>query len=648
MRAASPDARVVAMIKFTTIPLNEKVYGDEEVICQKAALEYCREHGILKNQAVELGWRVVTSARSKDSKHTSEFLTGFKGAIEIQYFNPDGSHRVFKRYRRLNPDAAERDGKFYQPGGTSVQMYMPPITHKTLTMAEVLRDPSIPLFVAEGETRTVLLTKRGIPCFGQGGIASFGKDGMLCADLLRVNWQGRLAYVIVDSDVGYRPDLQRLVLGETKLLCEQGASDVRLIVTPDLGDGKTGADDFIRERGFAEFKKLINSAKSYRHPDFAAWGVGGKPVDLVLNPISSDWLEKEPAPIEWTWQGYLPRRSVGLLIAEGGIGKTYLAQRLVQSVAGGTAYLGRVTRRGKAVHIAFEEVPDELRRRQYAIFQNESADIPKGKLKLFVSALEQNLYLKSTVGQELNLAVMDGSNVVQGRALDVLIYQLRALGNVELVVIDPLSRAHSIDSESQAWGTVIINACERIALEVGCTVLLTHHTGKGKDKKDGKSYVGRGASALEDASRVVLWLTEPTDDEKKRMAVPDHWISERRLLRLSNTKLSYGPRNQPVWLFRDEDGVLIPFAPSEKASATFKGQLDELYKFAQGTKQETFSRDLIKRNRKEIFDQKISERAVKSLLDQGMQYGSIVESIEEVGGAKRLRFSEGYQPGESK
>ena len=587
----------------------------------------------LKDRGIPVGWADKSGVR----------VDLADGGLVFSYFDHKGKQSGFYRWRQF-----ETLPKFLQEPDTGVCAYMPPVKNHKLSMSEILADPEQPLIIAEGETRALALNAVGLPTIAIGGINSYGKDGQLCPDLAKINWQGRDVTYTFDSDVSRRPELQTSVLKLAGLLADLGVS-MKLLPIPDQGDGNTGADDYLTKHGKREFTKLLKQAKDFRHPDFASWGRDGIKLDLTLSPVGINWLTKKPPELQFTWEQYLPRKSVALLVAEGGTGKTYFAQALAQSVAGGIPFLNLPTRQGIAVHIAFEEVPDELRRRQYAIFKNVRDKMEDRQGTKFVTNLSKYFYLKSVVGQELHLAVMDGSNVVQGKkALDALIYQLKQLGDVELVVIDPLSRAHSIDGETQAWGTTIINACERIALEVGCTVLLTHHTGKGKARED--QYSPRGASALSDAARVVLRLKEASLEDIKHIGnITEDDVYKHRILKLINPKLSYGPRVPDTWLYREQDGVLIPFDVKDSGTGTFKSQLDQVFKFVKATNQQPFSRTLIRNSRKEIFDDKtISYRDVGKVIDQALRYGSLIPSRQKKGGAALLQFSEGYQLGGEK
>jgi hypothetical protein len=225
---------------------------------------------------------------------------------------------------------------------------------------------------------------------------------------------------------------------------------------------------------------------------------------------------------------------------------------------------------------------------------------------------------------------MDGQNVVQGRALDVAIHQLIALSDVELVILDPLSRVHSVPDESQSWGTAVINACERIAREVGCTVLVTHHTGKGRERED--LYAARGASALSDAARVVLLLKEATPEEVSEFESHVNLAADAaagRVLRLINPKLSYGPRQPDQWLFR-QDGVLIPFTPRRKQDDgtpnddSGKQNYSALRAWFAANPGKALFKEFVRRNYKTAFAMQ-KERAIR-MFEEAIKCGVLVEA----------------------
>ncbi len=611
----------LALLSGTTLeggPLND---GAREIV--ERCAQYLKERGIPKSWAESCAVVADTSRKLAPD-----------GAISFRYPDHRGEPTDDARSRLFGADH-----RFHQHFD-GVRLYMPPLRHSNLTTATVLSDARHDLVIAEGETRSLVLGYHGIATVAIGGIDMWGSHGNLCPDLQRIPMQGRKITYVFDADVRNRKDLQRPVLALARKLQERGAV-VRLLPMPDLGDGVTGADDYVAKHGIGAFRKLLKQAKPPEHPDFASWGYDGVDIDLTLVPVGSEWLRDKPPDLEWTVGDYLPRGAVGLLIAQGGAGKTFFAQRLAQCVAGGRAFLGRAVRQGKVVHIACEEREDELRRRQFRTHRTEREEMRAEKcndaaIARFTRNVAEHLYVKSVVGQELYLVSMDGQNVVQGRALDVLIHQLRALDGVELVIIDPLSRVHSVPDESQSWGTAVINACERVAREVGCTVLVTHHTGKGSERED--LYAARGASALADAARVVLLLKEATPKDVEGFESNINLQAEAaggRVLRLINPKLSYGPRQRDQWLFR-EDGVLIPFTPrrkneNENENGSERSHVALRTWFA--AHPEPLFKETVRSKHKAIFGGSVSRARAVKLFEEAVKCGVLVEAS----GAKNPR-----------
>lgn len=617
-----------------TLPPDGKGVDQSTKAYAERAAAYLSARGISTSWAMKCGIDLHPPARRNGFNGAATKDKERAGAIVFPYFDHDGKQRNFKRWRLF-----DADHKFDQDPGTGVHVYMPPLRHKTLTLRAVLSDPTQPLNIAEGETRAVVLNYHGRPTVAIGGIDNWGSGGELCGDLLRIQMQGRHVRLLIDADVPRRKDKQRSVVRFTRKLLEQGAARVDWIPAPDLGDGVSGFDDLIAKHGIGEFDKIVKHAKPSTHPDFASWGDDGIDIDLALAPIGREWLQEAPPVLEWTWAGYLPRGAVALLIAQGGAGKTFFVQRLMQCIAGGIPFLGHETHQGKTVHIACEDGTDELRRRQFKTFRHETASMDAAKVKRFASALQENLYVRSVVGQQMHLVATDGNNVIQGRALDVLIHQLKALGGVEIVAIDPLSRAHSVPDESQAWGTAIVNACERIAKEVGCAVLVPHHPGKSSERED--LYAARGASALADAARVVLQLKVVKPADCRGVAnITDEQASSGQILRLINSKLSYGPTQRETWLYRAEGGVLDRFEPELRRTAfADDNTIKMLREWWEANERKPLFPRTVRLNAKKIFKGALSSRMAVKVFEGAIQEGRLVLVTNESANGRGYVFS---------
>ena len=96
-----------------------------------------------------------------------------------------------------------------------------------------------------------------------------------------------------------------------------------------------------------------------------------------VQPASVEWYTTKPSPREWllrdkrTDAGVLPRARVGLLVAEGGAGKTLALCQLAVSLATGVPWLGvfDVPQTGRTLLVLGEETSEECHRRLYQAVQ---------------------------------------------------------------------------------------------------------------------------------------------------------------------------------------------------------------------------------------------------------------------------------------
>jgi putative DNA primase/helicase len=199
--------------------------------------------------------------------------------LVIPYPDPAGGFLADFGRKRLLP-ARVVDGKeqkFSQPPGRPPRFYFAP--HRSL--AEWLRDPTEEVFVFEGETRGAALTQHGRFSISLGGVWNWLRrtddgESVPIDDFDLVAWKGRPAVLVFDHDVAKKRDVQLALLRLANVIAARGGS-VRIVLLPDLGDGKTGADDFIAARGVKAFLALPR--RSLDEPEFEGWGM---PADLNL------------------------------------------------------------------------------------------------------------------------------------------------------------------------------------------------------------------------------------------------------------------------------------------------------------------------------------------------------------------------------
>lgn len=202
-------------------------------------------------------------------------------ALAIPYFRPDGAMIDPKEYCRIKPDAPrpnEKDGKlvkYESPIGSGVKLYFPPIN----SLGDRLADTSVPLIFTEGEKKSAKANQEGFSCVGLGGVWSWvksrpkGPDGKkigkheLHPEFDMIALAGREVFIVFDSDLAEKPDVQRAEYAFGQCLIERGAIVrlVRLPNGPTDSNGKpakVGLDDYLISQTADEFRELLKSAES--------------------------------------------------------------------------------------------------------------------------------------------------------------------------------------------------------------------------------------------------------------------------------------------------------------------------------------------------------------------------------------------------
>lgn len=258
----------------------------------------------------------------------------------------------------------------------------------------------------------------------------------------------------------------------------------------------------------------------------------------------------EPPELDFIWPGFLAG-TVGALVAPGATGKSFFAleaaMSIACSVAGGDLVGLAPAHTGRVVYLAGEDPQPALVRRVHAIGQhlNQSAR----------EAIAENLMLEPIMGKRLN--VMDEAHL--RRVID---YSAGA----RLIVLDTLSRIHSLDENSNGDMAHLVSVLEHIAATTGAAVLYLHHVNKGsaRDGQTDQQQAARGASALIDNARWCGYVAKMTEQEAERLS--DRGFdrapigNERRglFVRFGVSKQNYDATPLDRWYQRHTGGVLLP------------------------------------------------------------------------------------------
>lgn len=257
-----------------------------------------------------------------------------------------------------------------------------------------------------------------------------------------------------------------------------------------------------------------------------------------------------PPELDFVWPGFLAG-TVGALVAPGATGKSFWALEAAMSiactVAGGDVVDLRPKKTGRVVYLAGEDPEPALIRRAHAIGQhlNQSSR----------EAIATNLILEPIMGKRLD--VMDERHLAR---------VIEFCGDARLIVLDTLSRIHSLDENSNGDMSRLVGVLENIAASTGAAVLYLHHVSKGsaQNGQADQQQAARGASALIDNARWCGFVARMTEDEAKRLsdseAVREPIGNELRgrFIRFGVSKQNYDVMPADRWYERREGGVLLP------------------------------------------------------------------------------------------
>ena len=205
----------------------------------------------------------------------------------------------------------------------------------------------------------------------------------------------------------------------------------------------------------------------------------------ILKPIClNDFLGLDVPPREMLLNPILPERSLAMLYAPRGVGKTLLSLSIGLSVASGAPLLRWSAPRRKRVLYVDGEMPlVSLQERLRLISAGFGAEIPNDGFRVLAADHTED---------GISLGSEDGQNAIEP-----------LLRDVDLLILDNLSPlcTNGSESASDAW-VPMQNWLIRLRRQ-GISVLLVHHAGT-----NGRQ---RGTSRREDALDTVIALRRPED-----------------------------------------------------------------------------------------------------------------------------------------
>jgi hypothetical protein len=197
----------------------------------------------------------------------------------------------------------------------------------------------------------------------------------------------------------------------------------------------------------------------------------------------------------WLVTGLVTRGAVGVLGGEPKTVKTWAATELALANATGTSAFGEFfAQEGRVAYFYAEDLDVQARNRIRALCAGAGRTLPRGRLYL----RPRGTFLDVTRNEDL--AWLVGS--------------CRRIGQLELLVLDPLRDIHSGEEDKSDSMRNVMRRLRVLAELLGCAVLVVHHAPKAtKDtstRRAGQNL--RGSGAIHGAIDAGLYFTDTTDD----------------------------------------------------------------------------------------------------------------------------------------
>ena len=248
---------------------------------------------------------------------------------------------------------------------------------------------------------------------------------------------------------------------------------------------------------------------------------------------------QEPAVYDFVIQG-LVVGTIGLVTSPGGAGKSTFAMQLAASVASNTDKLGvGIEHAGSVLFLSGEDPEIVLHHRLH----NLAASYDSAERALIASRCD----FRCTIGL--------GADIMSDKWRDWIREQSKGR---RLVVIDTLSRFHSLNENDASDAKKLMMRLEHIAHELNTAILVLHHVSKNAvlNGESDAPQAARGSSVFVDNARWASFLTVMTKKEAEARNIQE--ADRRHYVRWNINKQNYSEPIIDKWFERGVGGVLRP------------------------------------------------------------------------------------------
>lgn len=260
--------------------------------------------------------------------------------------------------------------------------------------------------------------------------------------------------------------------------------------------------------------------------------------------------------------------SVGLLVGEGSVGKSFLAMQIALSLALGERLPWGMDdegadrlKIGKAGVLLGEDEVRIIQLRYHSVFNA----YPQFKDEEHLALMERNLRVYGLPGVDMRIIEESRGEIAIGKFLSKL--EAFCEGK-RLVFIDPLGKLLDGNENDNRIAARMMERLVLIGRNTGCSPIILHHVAKGGSDGRESWTAARGASAITNTARFQMNMNLIPPDECIKLGITED--ERHRYVRLAVAKVNYGDRMAPVMMRRGPGGVLLPFGvPESNRNASF-------------------------------------------------------------------------------
>lgn len=269
-------------------------------------------------------------------------------------------------------------------------------------------------------------------------------------------------------------------------------------------------------------------------------------------------FDTKPEKFDFVLPGLLAG-TVGLLVAPGSVGKSFLALEFCISIATGRdvfgLFAGQEFKKGPVCFLSLEDGGPVLHHRLYAL-REYLTDEDKAHI-------EQNFDVFDASGRGFALSMADGSlPSLAFCELEAFLTERKPV----LLVIDTLNRAlGGLNESCSSVASKVLHQIEQLNRKVGCATLILHHANKSSVLNGVSSAQGvRGSSAWSDNARWQSNMAVMSESDLSHYEV-DHEDRKSWVI-LDLVKCNHIANTADIWLKRDENGVLVGQVPPKSTN----------------------------------------------------------------------------------